>query len=218
MNYQGKIIIDTDRGYTSIGDYNSTTKHFTYTINGSKDECDETGRQISRIKIAYNDLCAYGLKGNVKKCVRKQGDFVMDTKEFDRNGNLIFKEFLESLEKMTHNSEGRLTDIVIKSSHNSNRGYKFEYNSKGQVVRYIYNGEASMQKGCPPYTDVYEYTYKDDAIISEKYTRDGSSPTIHTFSNYKYDSHGNWIHREYSYKSVLFGDMHMSEDREIEYY
>lgn len=33
MNYAGKILIDTDRGYTSIGDYVSFTKRFPYTID-----------------------------------------------------------------------------------------------------------------------------------------------------------------------------------------
>lgn len=51
MNYQGKIIIDTDRGYTSIGDFKSFNKRFAYTMNGYKGECDATGRQISKIKV-----------------------------------------------------------------------------------------------------------------------------------------------------------------------
>ena len=52
MNYQGKIIIPTDRGYTYIGDYVSFTKRFPYTMAGYKGECDATGRQISKIKVA----------------------------------------------------------------------------------------------------------------------------------------------------------------------
>ena len=52
MNYSGKILIDTDRGYTSIGDYVSFTKRFAYTMNGYKGECDATGRQISKISTA----------------------------------------------------------------------------------------------------------------------------------------------------------------------
>lgn len=51
MNYQGKILIDTDRGYTSIGDYKTFNKRFAYTMNGYKGECDATGRQISKIKV-----------------------------------------------------------------------------------------------------------------------------------------------------------------------
>ena len=52
MNYQGKILIDTDRGYTSIGDYKSFNKRFSYTMNGYKGECDVNGRQISKIRVA----------------------------------------------------------------------------------------------------------------------------------------------------------------------
>ena len=51
MDYQGKILIDTDRGYTSIGDYKSFNKRFAYTMAGYKGECDATGRQISKIKV-----------------------------------------------------------------------------------------------------------------------------------------------------------------------
>lgn len=51
MNYSGKIIIDTDRGYTSIGDFKLFNKRFAYTMNGYKGECDATGRQISKIKV-----------------------------------------------------------------------------------------------------------------------------------------------------------------------
>ena len=51
MNFQGKILIDTDRGYTSIGNYVSFTKRFSYTMNGYKGECDYTGRQVSKIKV-----------------------------------------------------------------------------------------------------------------------------------------------------------------------
>ena len=51
MNYQGKILIDTDRGYTSIGDYKSFSKRFAYTMSGYKGECDAAGRQISKIKV-----------------------------------------------------------------------------------------------------------------------------------------------------------------------
>lgn len=52
MNYTGKIIIDTNRGYTSIGDFKTFNKRFAYTMTGYKGECDATGRQISKIKVA----------------------------------------------------------------------------------------------------------------------------------------------------------------------
>lgn len=52
MNYAGKILIDTDRGYTKIGDYVSFTKRFPYEMAGWKGECDAiTGRQLSKIKV-----------------------------------------------------------------------------------------------------------------------------------------------------------------------
>ena len=52
MDYAGKIIIDTSRGYTSIGNFISFTKRFPYTMTGYKGECDLTGKEISKIKVA----------------------------------------------------------------------------------------------------------------------------------------------------------------------
>ena len=51
MNYTGKILIGTERGYTSIGNFVTFTKRFPYTMNGYKGECDINGRQISKIKV-----------------------------------------------------------------------------------------------------------------------------------------------------------------------
>ena len=52
MNFLGKILIPTSRGYTSIGKYSKTQKTFAYTMYGYKGECDINGRQISKIKVA----------------------------------------------------------------------------------------------------------------------------------------------------------------------
>ena len=51
MNYTGTIIIDTDRGYTSIGDFKTFNKRFPYTMTGYKGECDINGKEISKIKV-----------------------------------------------------------------------------------------------------------------------------------------------------------------------
>lgn len=51
MNYAGKILIGTDRGYTSIGNFVTFTKRFPYTMTGYKGECDINGQQISKIKV-----------------------------------------------------------------------------------------------------------------------------------------------------------------------
>ncbi len=51
MNYQGKVIIPTDRGYTKIGDYVSLTKRFPYEMDGYKGECNNLGVQVSKIKV-----------------------------------------------------------------------------------------------------------------------------------------------------------------------
>ena len=51
VNYAGKIIIPTDRGYTKIGDYVSFTKRFAYEMDGYKGECNNLGVQVSKIKV-----------------------------------------------------------------------------------------------------------------------------------------------------------------------
>ena len=52
MNFTGKIIIPSSRGYTSIGSYLKSQKTFPYTMYGYKGECDAvTGRQLSKIKV-----------------------------------------------------------------------------------------------------------------------------------------------------------------------
>lgn len=50
MNYQKKILIDTSRGYTYIGNYVSLTKRFPYEMDGYKGECNQLGQQVSKIR------------------------------------------------------------------------------------------------------------------------------------------------------------------------
>lgn len=50
MNYQGKTIIPTSRGYTKIGNYVASQKVFSYEANGYKGECNHLGVQVSKIK------------------------------------------------------------------------------------------------------------------------------------------------------------------------
>lgn len=52
MTFAGKIIIDTDRGYTSIGNFVSFTKRFPYEMAGYKGECNQLGQQVSKIKVS----------------------------------------------------------------------------------------------------------------------------------------------------------------------
>lgn len=52
MNYQGKTIIPTSRGYTNIGRYIKSQKRFTYEMYGYRGECNHLGQQVSKIKVA----------------------------------------------------------------------------------------------------------------------------------------------------------------------
>ena len=51
MDYAGKILIGTERGYTSIGDFVTFTKRFPYTMAGYKGECNINGHPVSKIKV-----------------------------------------------------------------------------------------------------------------------------------------------------------------------
>ena len=52
VNFQGKVIVHTDRGYTSIGKYVSLTKRFSYEMAGYRGECNSLGQQVSKIKVS----------------------------------------------------------------------------------------------------------------------------------------------------------------------
>ena len=51
MRFDGKIVVPSSRGYTSIGKYLKSQKTFPYTMPGYKGEFDINGRQISKIKV-----------------------------------------------------------------------------------------------------------------------------------------------------------------------
>ena len=52
INFLGKVLVPSSRGYTSIGKYSKTQKTFAYTMYGFKGEIDINGRQLSKIKVA----------------------------------------------------------------------------------------------------------------------------------------------------------------------
>ena len=219
MNYQGKTIIPTARCYTSISDYNATKKRFSYIMEGFKGECNNLGRQVSKVKAINQyknmDVVAFGLKGKVKSCNHEVG-----TIEFDKNGNLCHI-YLEEISRTIHDSRtGRLTQVICKSSKNNDIGIKFEYNASGQVVKIIHKYETFL-KNIPTRTDIYEYSYNNNIVTSRKLTEYYNStpidPTVYNYSNYKFDSHGNWIYREHPL--MVFGKQQTAKDeRTIEYY
>ena len=85
MNYQGKTIIPTSRGYTYIGNYISSQKRFPYTMYGFKGECDYLGRQVSKIKAPTNQQSpntnsstASSNKSNAKSIKSQQQTIVVE--------------------------------------------------------------------------------------------------------------------------------------------
>lgn len=100
MNYKGKIIIDTDRGYTSIGDFKTFNKRFPYTMTGYKGECDVTGKQISKIKIEVSQQATAGSSNATEtnnlypfECYPIGKGYVCEMKEseINKNGTSLIK-------------------------------------------------------------------------------------------------------------------------------
>ena len=52
VNFQGKVIVHADGGYTSIGKYVSLTRRFSYEMAGYRGECNSLGQQVSKIKVS----------------------------------------------------------------------------------------------------------------------------------------------------------------------
>lgn len=220
MNYQGKVLIDTNRGYTSIGDFKSFNKRFSYTMNGYKGECDATGRQISKIKVAsssssssssssmksisdkapqkYNDVLAFDLKGNVKSCE------VIEVNALD-----AIKFLAGDLSKITGSTTNRYS-FKSNGQYIPNEGEKIIY--EGNILRkiktgsdemeYIYNNGRLQNKnfvgeffGMPAISMII-FTYDRNGMIIKKEFCTGSKTIVTTYSDYKFDSKGNWIKRK----------------------
>lgn len=212
VNYAGKIIIPTDRGYTKIGDYVSFTKRFAYEMDGYKGECNNLGVQVSKIKVnktqqsagsnsssskTSNDLATFDLKGNVKKCVMGS-----DTQEFDRNGKLI----VSGNQEIIYDNKGRISEIKVGIDRLGG-GYKYEYDNNGRVK--IEVSLLSLLGNTAEMRNQFFYNNKGQIVKKILTTNDGAEQTI-IYSDYTYDSHGNWISRKKDGSTI--------ETRTIEYY
>lgn len=212
VNYAGKIIIPTDRGYTKIGDYVSFTKRFPYEMDGWKGECNNLGVQVSKIKVnkpvaqqsigssssskTSNDLATFDLKGNVKKCVMGS-----DTREFDRNGKLI----VSGNQEIIYDNKGRISEIKVGID-GLGGGFKYEYDNNGRVKIEI--SLLSILGNTAEVRDQFFYNNKGQIVKCYLTTNGGAEQTI-IYSDYEYDSHGNWISRKKNGNT---------ETRTIEYY
>ena len=205
MNYQGKVLIDTKRGYTSIGDYKSFNKRFAYTMPGYKGECDATGRQISKIKVVtpssssigtnsgnkvtianhsanvqkYTDAQAFGLKGKVEKCMWLKG----------ARGKYYLKPFGYALR---FDETGKITwaDAIIIRDKNGRIEKMKEKNGRNEIL----------------------FEYDSDGLVSRFYfgpkTKDiGEGLLMNTIYDFEYDNKGNVITvKESVAKSKLLDD------------
>lgn len=202
MTLDGKEIIPTSRGYTSIGDYNSSTKRFAYTMTGYKGECDATGRQISKIKVAtskpsssggtnsgnkvttanlsakYTDAQAFGLKGKVEKCMwlkSARGKYYLKP--------LVITLRFDETGKITNN------DIIIIRDKNGRIEKMKDKEGRDELL----------------------FRYNSDGLVSSFYLSpqidDRDAAALMTIFDFEYDNKGNVITvKEYNYSSKLFGD------------
>ena len=146
------------------------------------------------------DLKMMQAKGNVRTIEGSFEEFSYWTESkkiiFNRDGVFAFtldKKFLSELEGEVERDEyGRF--ITINALMLGNTINSFEYNNDGFIAKYYFSME-----GCSS-TTRYEYNDNDDLVkkistsecvgLGERYTSET------TYSNYKYDSHGNWISRK----------------------
>lgn len=102
---EGKEIISTSRGYTNIGDFNSTNKTFAFTKKGYSGICNEQGEEISLNKLppVADDIIEKGdyasavelVNGNTKYWkVSKGGRYGLT----DAKGKVIVPTEMEALE------------------------------------------------------------------------------------------------------------------------
>jgi len=235
MNYTGKVIIDTNRGYTSIGDFKTFNKRFAYTMDGYKGECNQLGQQVSKIRVTkpkpvstaassstsrLTDCTAFDLKGKVKSCtVSAIGDgSVLSFLAGDMSsmlgttvGEYSFtqngKYIPNKGEKVIY--EGNVLKKIIKGSNGTEYVYK-----NGRLHRKNENGELFGMT----YMTIHEYTYDERGmIIIEKegeLSATGSEDIVRYYSDYELDSHGNWTSR----KCKINDRVVKGEIRHITYY
>lgn len=201
INFQGKTIIPSSRGYMYISDYNGNRKRFSYTMEGFEGECNKLGQQLTKKKstsVSYSELLTFDLKGNVKKYT-----FENKTREFDRNG----KALTSGNEKIVYDSRGRITEIKVGID-GLGGGHKYEYDSNGRVgmerkILSLLGSEVESRS---------QMFYNSKGEMIKRIVTDSrdNGQSVVLYSNYVYDSHGNWISR--------MNNGSITETRSIEYY
>jgi len=233
MNFLGKILIPTSRGYTSIGEFKTFNKRFPYTMNGYKGECDINGRQVSKIKVsnpsstktissinssAYSDAKLLGFKGKVKSCRIGQAywlancisfnDYVFEMR-FSPDGVFSFKANSGYDALIKRDSNNRILEIGGKSKFGeSTWKISFSNNRISKISTKIMGQVVS---------ESYTYDSTNKIIRAElTWEKNGNieqRKTI-TYEYKKTDSKGNWIERVAKSNS---GES-KEETRTIEYY
>lgn len=197
LDNNGKMIERNIAATTSPKE--SSTKQTSISKTSTKKIISKTNTTSSSVApFVSEDLKTFDLKGNVKKFT-----FENKTREFDRNG----KALTSGNERIVYDSRGRIIEIKVGIDRLGG-GHKYEYDSHGRVgmertilsllgselesrSQMFYNSKGEMIK----------------CIITDN--RDNGQSIV-LYSNYVYDSHGNWVSRMKN-GSVM-------ESRNIEYY
>lgn len=232
MNYTGKIIIDTDRRYTSVGDYVTLTKRFPYTMVGYKGECDFNGRQISKKRVTESqqvastssamfnkvkDLGTFDLKGNVKSC-----QWVLSAKI----DNVLFP----FSEKLLFTSQGKIANKSLIIERDS-IGRLSKISNNVRVVEYQYDNDGKLSatydyfkdlKLAPHYLTLIEYDKKrvkevrimggglnifdslSNLLSVFDLKNNQNDDEIYEYKYLKFDKVGNWTKRQFIAKEYDF--------------
>lgn len=188
---------------------------------------DNSTQEESAVSITSKDLNTFNLKGNVHYVIRDGKDTIM---EFTKNGELIYYYYCFPKNcKVKRDNQNRLTDIdddVIIT------GFEYE-DGKVVIVKHGIDGEYEC---CDASYD--SLFYSNNGNIIEKRNHGSNSDCnweqSEKYSEYKYDSEGNWISRktckydkaqfygenfnEKGYDSISVVCDTIIEKRRIEYY
>ena len=191
---------------------------------------EENLGDIRSVKYRTPDLQMEHAQGKVYSILVEGNDNIFPvTKYYDRDGWLLVGQTYPDCEDLTHkrNSSNQLIKLSwsIGEFDGARIEYEWKYNKKGFISKTVGAGYEHGWSG--------EYSYdKDDNLIKIKefHTGEGDAYTEEfTYSNYKFDKHGNWISRSVKHVFIIYNDYeyndiydtetnYFTETREITYY
>lgn len=154
----------------------------------------------SQSSKSFNDIATFDLKGNVKKCISDSRTY-----EFAKNGKYRPHEN----EEVEYNEKGRIFSIT----QGTRRFERYEYDSYGRIEEKFLILSFALEESI--YDFKIQYNSKGNVVKENIYDlASGNLTNTFSYSDYQYDSHGNWVSRK---RTPSNGKIE-TETRSIEYY